>query len=89
MLWRQYDRAIEEARRLLDLDPSAQWGYLVIGSCRREQRKFDESIAAHRTAVELSGGSAALLGWLGSALALGGQAAEALRKTISSGMPAS
>ena len=57
LLWRKYDRAIEEARRLLDLYPSAHWGYLVIGSCRREQRRFDESIAAHRTAVELSGGS--------------------------------
>ncbi len=77
VLWRRYERAIEEARRLLDLDPKAYWGYLVIGACRREQRRFEEMIEAQRTAVELSGGAAAMLGWLGLALGLGGHETEA------------
>ncbi len=77
LLWRRYDRAIDEARRLLELDPSAYWGYLVIGSCYREQRMFDDAIAADRRAVELSGDSAAMLGWLGLSLGLGGKKVEA------------
>ncbi len=77
LLWHRYDRAIDEARRLLELDPSAYWGYLVIGSCYREQRMFDDAIAANRRAVELSGDSAAMLGWLGLSLGLGGKKVEA------------
>ncbi len=77
LLWHRYDRAITEARRLLELEPSAYWGHLVIGSCHRDLRMFDEAIAAGRRAVELSGNSAAMLGWLGLSLASGGQKAEA------------
>ena len=36
-----------------------------------------EAIAANRRAVELSGGSAAILGWLGLSLGSGGKRAEA------------
>jgi len=77
ILWHRYVQAIAEAQRLLELDPSAYWGYLVIGSSHRELRMFDEAIAAHRRAVELSGGTAAMLGWLGLSLGLGGKKAEA------------
>jgi hypothetical protein len=38
---------------------------------------FEEAIAAHRRAVELSGGSPLMLGWLGLALAQSGETAEA------------
>ncbi|HKZ53610.1 MAG TPA: tetratricopeptide repeat protein, partial [Candidatus Acidoferrales bacterium] len=75
--WRRYERAIEEARRLLEIDPDAYWGYLAIGSANRELRRFDEAIAAYRKAVELSAGSAAMLGWLGMTLGLSGNKAEA------------
>ncbi len=77
VLWRRYDRALDQSRLLLEIDPTAYWGHLVIGSCHREQQRYDEAIAAHQRAVELSGGSAAMLGWLGLALGLGGRTVEA------------
>jgi TolB-like protein/Tfp pilus assembly protein PilF len=77
LLWRRYDRAMEEARRVLDLEPRAYWGHALMGSCFRDQMIFDKAIAAYRTALELSGGSSSMLGWLGMSLALGGEAAEA------------
>jgi superkiller protein 3 len=79
VLWpgRHYDRAIEEARVLLELEPSGYTSYFVAGLPYREKGMFDEAIAAHRRAVELSGGSPLMLGWLGLALAQGGKTAEA------------
>ena len=77
LLWRRYDRAMEEAKRVLDLEPRSYWGHAMMGSCFRDQRIFDKAIAAYRTALELSGGSSSMLGWLGMSLALGGEAAEA------------
>ena len=77
LLWRRFDRALAEARRALELDPRAYWGHLVTGSCYRELRMFDEAIAANRRAVLHSGESAAMLGWLGLCLGLGGKLDEA------------
>ncbi len=77
VLGHQWDRAIDQARVLLELHPSAYWGHLVLGVAYREKRMFRESIAAHRRAVELSGGSPLMLGWLGLALAKSGNVEEA------------
>ncbi len=79
MLWldRQYDRAAEQARLIVELDPSSPHGPWALGLVSREQGRFDESIAAHRAAVQLSGGSPLMLGWLGLALGQGGRAADA------------
>lgn len=77
LFWHRYDRAIEQARLLLELDPTAYWGHLVIASSYRDQQMFEEAIAANRRAVELSGNSPAMLGWLGLSLGLGGKKAEA------------
>jgi tetratricopeptide (TPR) repeat protein len=77
VLWHRYERAMDEARTLLEQDPNVYLGHLVMGTCYREQRLFDEAIAANRRATELSGGSAGMLGWLGLSLGLGGKVAEA------------
>ena len=76
ILSRRYDRALAEALRVIDFEPNAYWGYLAIGVCYRELKMFNESIAAQRKAVELSGHSAAMLGWLGLLLGLSGQIDE-------------
>jgi len=76
-LGRHFDQAIVEARALLELEPAGYPGYLTAGMAYREKGMFDEAIAAHRRAVELSGGLPLTLGWLGLALAQGGNAAEA------------
>jgi TolB-like protein len=77
LLWRRYDEAMEQARRLLELEPRAYWGHALTGSCFRDQGIFDRAIHAYRTAVELSGGASSMLGWFGLSLALAGEAAEA------------
>jgi tetratricopeptide (TPR) repeat protein len=79
MLWldRRYDLAIEQGHLTVEFDPGAFPGYLVLGLAMREQGRFDDAIAAHRTGVELSNGSPLMLGWLGLALGQAGHSAEA------------
>jgi TolB-like protein/Tfp pilus assembly protein PilF len=77
LLWRKYDRARDEARQLLELDPTAYRAQAVIAGTYREQHRFDEAIAAQRRATAISGDSSAMLGWLGLALGLGGRPEEA------------
>lgn len=79
MLWfdRQYEQAIEEARRLIELDTNYDVGYLIVGQACCMQHAFDNAIVALRKASELSGNSPMVRGWLGLALAQGGNTAEA------------
>ena len=77
VLWHRWNEAIEQARLLLELDPNGVWGDFVMGVAYRELRRFEDSIAAHRRALSLSGGSAMLRGWLGLSLALAGKTDEA------------
>jgi TolB-like protein/tetratricopeptide (TPR) repeat protein len=74
---REYERAIEQARLIVAFDPAAFTGYWMLGMVLREAGRFDEAIAAHHAAVERSGGSPLLLGWLGLALGQAGHGAEA------------
>jgi TolB-like protein/tetratricopeptide (TPR) repeat protein len=76
VLWRRWDKAMEQARMVLELEPKAYMAHLVTSVCHREQRMPEEAIAAQRMATELSGNSAAMLGWLGLVLAIGGKRAE-------------
>jgi tetratricopeptide (TPR) repeat protein len=68
---------MEQIRQVLELDPHHHIGYLVAGQIRLMEHAFDEAVAALRRASEFSGGSPMVLGWLGLALAQGGNAAEA------------
>jgi TolB-like protein/Tfp pilus assembly protein PilF len=77
VLWRRWDKAMDQARMVLELEPRAYMAHLVTSVCYREQRMPEEAIAAQRLATELSGDSAAMLGWLGLILAIGGKRAEA------------
>ena len=77
LLSRRYERAIEEGRKLLDLDPNYYPAHFVIAVGYQYRKMLKEALAAQRSAVELSGDSAAMLGWLGLMLAGSGQAAEA------------
>jgi TolB-like protein/Tfp pilus assembly protein PilF len=77
MLARRYDAAIDQARRLLQLDPAAFWGHFVMGTACREKHMFEQAITAHRMAIEVIGGQPLGIGWLGLTLGLSGNAAEA------------
>lgn len=79
ILWfgRHYDRAMEQIRQVLELDPHHHIGYLVTGQIHCMEHAFDEAVAALSRASELSSRSPMVLGWLGLALAQRGSAAEA------------
>ena len=76
-LGRQYVRAKEQARAVLELDASYSMGYFVLGFVHCAEGNFEEGIAAQRRATELTGGSPVMLGFLGLALAQGRHAVEA------------
>ncbi|MFB3828798.1 MAG: winged helix-turn-helix domain-containing protein [Bryobacteraceae bacterium] len=71
MLWlgRQYDRAIQHGRFMLELDAGQYLGYYLIGVCCAAKGLFHEAVAALRRATELSGGSPVPTGMLGRVLA--------------------
>ncbi len=76
--WRRdYDRAIEQARLILAVDPNYPTAHVLIGVTRCAERKFDEAIPALRKCVELSNDAPVWLGWLGLGVAQSGDVAEA------------
>ena len=79
MFWlsRQYQRGIEQAGLLLEIEPKHFIAHLTMGTVCREAGMFDQATAALRKAAELSGGSPLILGWLGLALAESGNKADA------------
>ncbi len=76
-LLRDYERGIEEGRRMLEVDPSYPFGYFLIAVGCIYLKRFEEGLAAQRKAIELSGGPPISLGWLGLMLGACGQPAEA------------
>lgn len=72
-----HERAIDECQKIIDLDPAYLPAYFVLAVGYRYRKMFEEALAAQRRAVELSGGSAMMLGWLGLALAESGDTAQA------------
>jgi TolB-like protein len=76
-LGRQYERGVEEARRVLELDPNHYMGHMIAGQVYRYMESYSEATAAFRRGSKLSGGAPYTLGWLGEALAKNGAAAEA------------
>ncbi len=86
---RNYDGAIEEAQRLLDLEPASCWAQFIIGIAYRQKyadlpdggRERPEfarrAIGALETAANLAPGSDFFLGWLGHALGVCGREEEA------------
>jgi TolB-like protein len=76
-LGREPDRVLGQARVLIDLEPAAPNGPWLLGVALSRKGLFDEAFAALRTAVDLSGGAAMMLGWYGLILGAGGKGGEA------------
>ncbi len=74
---REYDRAIDEAQRCIEMDPTNFPCHAMLGRSLCEQRSFDRGVAALRSAYVLSGHSLARAGFLGLGLAESGQREEA------------
>ncbi len=73
---RQYDRAIAQSRRVLELDPGCLQAYLVLGFALVQTGLSEEGIAALERGVEISR-SPLTLGMLGLTYALSGQNVKA------------
>jgi TolB-like protein len=76
-LARRWDRAIEHARLMIEMDALSPFGPWILGFGCRGKGSCDEAIAAHRAAAVLSGDLPMMLGWLGLALGAGGRTGEA------------
>ncbi len=77
VLTRRLERGLAEGQKFLELDPTHFAGHLILARCFSYSKRFEEAIAAQRKAVEFSGGSAMMLGWLGLVLAEAGRRAQA------------
>lgn len=75
-LSREADRVIDGARVMIELEPASPYGPWLLGVGLSRIGLFDEALAALRTAVDLSAGSALMLGWYGLILGVGGRADE-------------
>lgn len=76
-LAREFERALEEAHRVVELEPQHFLSYFSLGQAYLGLHRYDESAAANRRASELSGGLPLIQGWLGMSLGLGGHTEEA------------
>jgi len=78
-LWldRQYERSIEQARLLLEIEPGNFLSHLTMGMAATAAGRFADAIGALRRSADLSRGNLWVLGWLGLALAESGDAAGA------------
>ena len=77
LIGHQHERTLEAARQVLELDPAAHWAYIAIGSTYRDLGMYGKAITAYRKAMESSGDSPPMMGWLGLTLGLSGNASEA------------
>ncbi|HEX7295870.1 MAG TPA: protein kinase, partial [Pyrinomonadaceae bacterium] len=75
----EYDRAIAQFQRTLDLDQNFVYTHWQLGLAYEEKGMYDEAISHHRRAVQISGESTLTLALLGHAYAVSGQKSDALK----------
>lgn len=78
-LTRQYDEAIREYHKTLELNENFYMAHFLLGMALEQVGRYDEALAAYRRAITLSGSSPAMLAAPGHAYALLGRADEARR----------
>ncbi|MGE5359818.1 MAG: winged helix-turn-helix domain-containing protein [Bacteroidales bacterium] len=76
-LAREPDRVVEQSRLLIELEPGSSAGPWLLGVGLSRKGLFEEASAALQRAVELSDGSALMLGWFGLVLGISGRGNEA------------
>ena len=77
ILSRQYEHCAEESEKILKIDPTSPTANFLLAQCHRYRKNFGDALAYQHRAVEYSGGTAMMLGWLGLTLAECGEIAEA------------
>jgi TolB-like protein/Tfp pilus assembly protein PilF len=76
-LAREASRVVIRARVMIELVPASPYGPWLLGVGLSRQGLFDEALESLQRAVDLSGGSALMLGWFGLILGAGGRTDEA------------
>lgn len=76
---RQYDRAIGQYRKTLELDPNFAMAHHYLAQVFVQVGFFDESIAEYEEAMRLAGSRRGYLGELGAAYAISDRRAEAMK----------
>lgn len=74
---RQYDRAIEQMKNTLEMDPSYELSHLVAGQAYAQKGLFDLAVAELRKAVDLSHGTPMMVSALAHTYARSGNKIEA------------
>ena len=74
---RRYDEAIEQLRRVTEMDPNHYQAYWILGHTYAAHGRFEDGVNASLKAVDLSGRNPGALGILGLAYGLAGRKAEA------------
>jgi len=73
----QFDRAIEQSRKMIQADPNFWFGHFFLGWALAREGKYDDAITSLNEAIRL-GASPYAQGYLGYAYARSGQTAKAL-----------
>jgi eukaryotic-like serine/threonine-protein kinase len=77
---REYDRAIEQLRKTIEIDSNFGHAHRLLGEAYRQKVMFEDAIVEMQKAVTLSGtGRVYYLGQLGNVYAVSGKRNEALR----------
>jgi TolB-like protein/tetratricopeptide (TPR) repeat protein/DNA-binding winged helix-turn-helix (wHTH) protein len=74
---RQYDKAIEQYRNAVEMDPGFVPGHLVLGHALEQKHMYGEAIAELEKAVSLSGGSPVYMASLVHAYGVAGRQSQA------------
>jgi eukaryotic-like serine/threonine-protein kinase len=74
---RQYDRALEQGSKALDMDPNFGFAYWHRGMAYIQQKRFGDAVTALRKAISLSGPATTFISYLGYANARLGKSREA------------
>jgi eukaryotic-like serine/threonine-protein kinase len=75
---RDYDRSIEQSKRVLDIDPNDIEAHIVVALNLEQKREYPQAIAELEKAYELAGHNPLLLGPLGSCYGGAGNKEKAL-----------
>jgi eukaryotic-like serine/threonine-protein kinase len=75
---RQYDKAIEQLRKTIEMDPSFYYAHLSLGFAYEMQGSFQEALTEYKRAQQLND-DPSVLAYLGHLYAASGKRAEALR----------
>ncbi len=76
---RQYDRAIEECRKGLELNPNYFLLHYVLGRCYAQKQMYAQAISLFERAVKFDGDNLLLLAALGYTYGFSGRRAKALK----------